>query len=463
MRTSTFLAAWAALLTSVLLLSGCGSDATPTPVAAVSVPTATAAPPTDTPVPTATATATPTDTPAPTATPTPDLAATTVAAAVIATLTAEAQATPTPVNWVEPVAEAAFAEWAAYNGEPYRDVQVTEESNDSFFATVRVLAWFRPTADTPWEEREALVECRQVGGAWQCDSELRFALSEGEVGRRSATATAVAAPTVTAEAIAQATAQAQATATVVAQATAIAGIIERTSEEILIPAGEFTLGCVPDDNQCDDDEFPKETFSLDAFYIDKYEVTNARYKACVDAGACETPGRVDTHRYNATNDDHFEVPYFGTFQYADYPVIFISWEMAVAFCTWEGKRLPTVLEWWKAALGTDWRNYPWGNHEPDPTLLNYNRNAGGTTPVGAYPNGASPYGVMDMYGNVWEWSDAAVDAWSSDRRSLLGGNWDSSNLEYRHRANIPNFNEEPDSIGNQWGIWGFGFRCAHSQ
>jgi hypothetical protein len=75
---------------------------------------------------------------------------TAVAAAVIATLTAEAQVTPTPANSVLPVAEAAFNEWAASNGEPYRDVQMIEESNDGFFATVRVLAWFRPAADASW-------------------------------------------------------------------------------------------------------------------------------------------------------------------------------------------------------------------------------------------------------------------------------------------------------------------------
>ena len=129
---------------------------------------------------------------------------------MIATLTAEAQVTPTPANSVLPVAEVAFNEWAASNGEPYRDVQMVEESNDGFFATVRVLAWFRPAADASWEERETAIECRQVGGVWRCDRNLRAALSAGEVGRRSATATAVAVPTATAVAIAQATAQAHA-------------------------------------------------------------------------------------------------------------------------------------------------------------------------------------------------------------------------------------------------------------
>ncbi|MFM7173433.1 MAG: hypothetical protein ACKO4U_10420 [Caldilinea sp.] len=93
------------------------------------------------------------------------------------------EATPTSANLVEPVAEAAFNEWATNNGEPYRDVQVTEESNDGFFATVRVFALFRPSADAPWQEREAYIECRQVGGSWQCDRDFRFVLSPGEVER----------------------------------------------------------------------------------------------------------------------------------------------------------------------------------------------------------------------------------------------------------------------------------------
>jgi formylglycine-generating enzyme required for sulfatase activity len=289
--------------------------------------------------------------------------ATTVAAAVIATLTAEVQVTPTPANSVEPLAEATFTEWASGNGEPYRDVQVSEESNDGFFAGVRVRAWFRPSVAAPWEEREALVECRQVGGVWQCARELRFALSAGEIGRRTT-----------------------------ATAQALAPIIARTSEEILIPAGEFVMGSP--DGEGNDDERPQHTVYLDAYYIDKYEVTTARYQACVDAGACDALQESSS----ATRES-----YFGNPEYADYPVINVTWYQAEAFCTWEGRRLPTEAEWEKAARGTDGRTYPWGNEAPDAGLLNYDGNVGDTTPVGSYPSGASPYGVMDMAGNVWEW------------------------------------------------------------
>ena len=124
---------------------------------------------------------------------TPIARATGTAQAVLATFTAEAQRTPTPDTQVAGVALARFAEWATANGEPYRDVQATVLANDGFFATVHLVAWFRPGASAPWEEREATAECRHVGEAWQCDASLAFALTTGERTRRAqATATAEA-------------------------------------------------------------------------------------------------------------------------------------------------------------------------------------------------------------------------------------------------------------------------------
>ncbi len=174
-------------------------------------------------------------------------------------------------------------------------------------------------------------------------------------------------------------------------------------EMVLVPAGEFSMGS---DNG-DSDEKPVHTVYLDAFYIDKYEVTNARYAACVGAGVCQPPK--ETRSYTRTS-------YYGNSEYDDYPVIYIDWYMAKAYCEWRGARLPTEAEWEKTARGTDGRTYPWGDSF-DGSLANFcDRNCTldwadkdfddgypDTAPVGSNPDGVSPYGVFDMAGNVWEW------------------------------------------------------------
>jgi len=123
--------------------------------------------------------------------PTPGAAETAVAQHILATLTAEAQTTPTPSAEMESTVREVFEAWAQEQGEPYRDVMVKVEENDSFYATVRVVAWFRPSRDAPWEEREATVECRRVGESWQCDEWFDFQATAGELARR-AQATAAA-------------------------------------------------------------------------------------------------------------------------------------------------------------------------------------------------------------------------------------------------------------------------------
>ena len=163
-------------------------------------------------------------------------------------------------------------------------------------------------------------------------------------------------------------------------------------EMIHIAAGEFQMGCDPDNpvDECNSDEQPLHPVYLDAYFIDKYEVTNLEYKQCVDAAACSPP-----HSSNGdyTNPDKVL-----------HPVHMVNWYNANDYCAWVGKRLPTEAEWEKAARGTeDTRKFPWGNEPPDCTLLNYNNCVGSTTTVGSYPSGASPYGVLDMAGNVSEW------------------------------------------------------------
>jgi formylglycine-generating enzyme required for sulfatase activity len=158
---------------------------------------------------------------------------------------------------------------------------------------------------------------------------------------------------------------------------------------VCVPVGEFNMGSDNDDS----DEKPVHQVTLDAYWIDQSEVTNAMYQQCVDAGVCRTPYYSSSS--TCTN-------YYGASQFADYPVIHVSWEDAVTYCQWARRKLPTEAQWEKAARGTDGRTYPWGAGI-DASKANYNSNIGDTSAVGSYPAGASPYGAYDMAGNVWEW------------------------------------------------------------
>jgi formylglycine-generating enzyme required for sulfatase activity/uncharacterized caspase-like protein len=160
---------------------------------------------------------------------------------------------------------------------------------------------------------------------------------------------------------------------------------------LYVPAGKFKMGS--DDDL--PDEKPLHTVYLDAFRIDKTEVTNAKYAKCVQDGKCKQPS-------STSSETHYI--YYENSEFDNYPVIYVNWDDANAYCAWAGRRLPTEAEWEKAARGTDGRTYPWGNDSPNDTLLNYNNYSGqDTKEVGKYPNGASPYGALDMAGNVSEW------------------------------------------------------------
>ena len=217
---------------------------------------------------------------------------------------------------------------------------------------------------------------------------------------------------------------------------------------MLVPAGTFVRGSGVGDAG------PQRRIHLDAFYIDRREVSCARYRECVVAGKCSMPGR-----------DHKDCTY-GHAGLGGYPVNCVNWSQADAFCRWAGKRLPTEAEWEKAARGADERVFPWGNGPPNCNLTQYLKCDGRPFPVASFADVASPNGAVQMAGNVWEW----VADWYGARyyksspiknpqgppsgtyRVLRGGSYRSTDffLTTTHRNK---------SAGNRQGR-DHGFRCA---
>jgi rhamnose transport system permease protein len=192
-------------------------------------------------------------------------------------------------------------------------------------------------------------------------------------------------------------------------------------ETVEIPAGSFTMGS----NDTDPNEAPAHVVDLPTFYIDKFEVTNADFAMFVEATGYQTEAEQRGDKKTWRNYD--------TEGKENHPVVKVTFADAQAFCAWMGKRLPTEEEWEKAARGTDQRSFPWGNLW-DTTRANV-RLSGlrGTAAVGSFSAGASPYGVEDMAGNVWEWTDSPYVAYpgstyqdpqySAEARVTRGGGW----------------------------------------
>jgi formylglycine-generating enzyme required for sulfatase activity len=150
-----------------------------------------------------------------------------------------------------------------------------------------------------------------------------------------------------------------------------------------VPEGQFIMGSdigLPD-------QMPVHRVTLSSYWIMQTEVTNAQYDHCINAGACTAPAN---NRWNNS-------------EFTEHPVTGVTWRQANEYAHWVGGHLPTEAEWEKAARGTDRRIFPWGDEIPGEDQLNYNNSIGDTMPVGTYPKGASPYGVLDMAGNVEEW------------------------------------------------------------
>jgi len=162
--------------------------------------------------------------------------------------------------------------------------------------------------------------------------------------------------------------------------------------QVYIPAGTFRMGGL--DVRRAANEIPEHDVTLDAFWMDQLEVTNAMYALCVNTGACTPPQNFKSQRRPS---------YFNNPEFNDYPVIYVAWGQAKTYCEWAGRRLPTEAEWERAGRGDDFRTFPWGEDKADGLLANFNMLVGDTSRVGTYPAGASPFGVLDMAGNVAEW------------------------------------------------------------
>ena len=178
---------------------------------------------------------------------------------------------------------------------------------------------------------------------------------------------------------------------------------------VYVPVGEFLMGSTDADAKAGDDEKPQHRVYLDALWIDRTEVTNAQYVGFLNAlgehaGACGGQDCAETqvedkYSHIVRRNGRYEVES----GFEDHPVTQVSWYGAVAYCGWAGARLPTEAEWEKAARGVAGHLYPWGSKAADCRKAQYGDCGGETVPVGSRRAGVSPYGVLDMAGNVWEW------------------------------------------------------------
>jgi formylglycine-generating enzyme required for sulfatase activity len=258
---------------------------------------------------------------------------------------------------------------------------------------------------------------------------------------------------------------------------------------VYVSAGPFHRGCSVLDAQCYSNEKPARLVHIDAFYIDRLEVTVADYRRCVAAGECSAE-LLDSHAETTSsnngpsaglNNSSSSDPTvnddcnWNHHERQNHPLNCVSWYQAVEYCEWRGQRLPTEAEWEKAARGTEHNIYPWGNTTPTCAHAAMNDDdcsPDGTQPVGQRPKGASKYGALDMVGNVWEWTaDWYDDVWygaspdvnpmgpqNGDFRVAKGGGWTDHIEREMNSLRISNrYSYRPDLR-----FYFQGFRCAKS-
>jgi formylglycine-generating enzyme required for sulfatase activity len=241
--------------------------------------------------------------------------------------------------------------------------------------------------------------------------------------------------------------------------------------QVYVPQGSFQMGGL--DQRAASDEKPVHKVDMKGYWIDKVEVTNAMFLLCLQAGACSPP---------QSTSSESRPSYFNNPEFNNYPVVNVTWDDAKKYCEWAGRRLPSEAEWEYAARGNGINTFPWGDEKPDASRANFNYMLGDTNQVGSYPAGASLFGVLDMAGNVFEWTNDYYDAeyYASGpasnppgplsrtayfNRVVRGGSYADGEAEIRvsKRASVlgPNYSAE---LGSEAYLGDFssriGFRCA---
>jgi len=231
----------------------------------------------------------------------------------------------------------------------------------------------------------------------------------------------------------------------VGSAAALFGFRKRGVAMLAVPAGTLEMGS----NDGDPDERPVHRVHVAAFQIDATEVTTEAYAACVKAGRCPAPSTFHASCNGLTSD------------VAAHPVNCVTWPMARAFCQWRGARLPTEQEWEYAARGPSSQRFPWGTERRTDASC-WNRPAGKTRtcPVGSFASDRSPFGVLDMAGNVAEWTESAYchfDGTSCEpgARVIKGASCDMALDLWLHSS-------YRDFVPEQQSGYNLGFRCARS-
>jgi formylglycine-generating enzyme required for sulfatase activity len=226
---------------------------------------------------------------------------------------------------------------------------------------------------------------------------------------------------------------------------------------VTIPAGPFLMGAQKQDpekpnydRQAHRQEGPVREVRLEAFQIGRYPVTVEEYRRFVEDGGYRNQKFWDGGGFGERAGPH---QWEDQLPRPSHPMVYVTWYEAAAYCAWAGGRLPTEAEWERAARGSEGRKYPWGNEPPDPTRANYDETkVGSAAPVGLFPRGATPDGIQDLAGNVWEW----VADWheTRTRRSVRGGSWFVVARDLRASYRLRYVPE--DRYVN------FGFRCARN-
>jgi iron(II)-dependent oxidoreductase len=249
--------------------------------------------------------------------------------------------------------------------------------------------------------------------------------------------------------------------------TTVSAVFKEQDAELVwvaVPAGVFVMGademealaacqtsradCTAEDVA---DEGPARVVNLDEFEILQTEVTNDQYRQCVAAGACSPPALGE---------------FYKDARFGDHPVVYVDWYQAAAFCTWAGGGLPTEAQWEMAARGTDGRTYPWGEEAACGYANVTGCTQGLTMPVGSFPPGASPYGVLDLAGNASEWvrdwydpefyengvDENPLGPETGELKAARGGSWKNPLAGVRVTNRQANFPEVFSS--------GVGFRCV---